>query len=445
MVTPKTKEIETSETRENLNKEDKISVNKVQVMTLGFMLYVAGLLPPNSAAPFIRFFNRMFLICIFALYTYALLGQLIAVYVHWGNIPVISTVMSYMSGLLVSVLVSVYFLHNKDKFMTLIDLLRNEFVENMNSKYIKFIHIAERQVALCCIFATPVAVTLATISIATPFLSNNTISNFDNNTLTTERNNLDRLMFVIWLPFAIEDSPQFEIIMVLQVFVICFSLLMLTAVDVIFLLLMSHAAAQFKVLCAMLNDMHENISQVEWNRSKHKSPLQNIANFNLMSDPVTSADNISCHESGSGNCGSPSSETRQEKCHVNRDAFRLYLVKCIKYHQAVIEFVGDLNEILSFSMFLRIANFPLILCMTGFGMTQPCGRPCIFFLGSGSRLEISCVFRQLDLKAMGPCTDCIESVGSGTGLGTPKKRRLRFLLRFGTPFPDFGTFALVTD
>ncbi|XP_023721131.1 odorant receptor coreceptor-like [Cryptotermes secundus] len=370
MITPKKKQTEDSEKREKMKNDKEFSANKVRIMTLDFLLRVSGLVPPNNATPFLRFLNKVFLTVVFTLFILALLGQMMAVYVNWGNIPVISTDMSYMSGLLLTVSSCVYFLHNKYKFMRLIDLLRNEFVENMNSKYIKFIHIAERQIQLSVTLTAPVAVSLGTISIVVPFLNDSKISNFNNNTVNSNGNNLDRLMFVMWFPFSIEGSPQFEIILVLQMAVIFFSILMLAAVDVIFLSLMSHAAAQFKVLCAMLNDMHENVSEAELNRTKHTSQLQDIADFNLMKALVTSADDITCHESGRGNCGSPSFETRPEDRHVNRNAFRLYLVKCVKYHQAVIEFVNSLNEIVSLITSVKIVNFPPILCMTGFEMTQ---------------------------------------------------------------------------
>jgi hypothetical protein len=332
MITTKKKQTEASEKREKLNNDEEFSVNKVHIMTFYFMFHVSGLIPPKNATPFLRFLYKVFLTVVFTLYILTLLGQMMAVYVHWGNIPVISTIMSYMSGLLISVISCVYFVYNKDKFMRLVDLLRSEFVANMNSKYMKFIHIAERQIILSTTFSAPIAVCLGAISIVVPFLNNNTISNFDNNNVTSDGSNLDRLILVIWVPFSIEESPQFEIIMAFQMIVICFSILMLTAVDLLFLSLMSHAAAQFKVLCAMLNDMHENVSEDELNRTKH-----DIADSNLMKDPLTSANNIVSHESESGICGSPSSETLQDNCHVNRDAFRLYLVECIKYHQAVIK------------------------------------------------------------------------------------------------------------
>ncbi|XP_023721126.1 uncharacterized protein LOC111871935 isoform X2 [Cryptotermes secundus] len=371
MMTPKEKQSEASERRKKLNNDEEFSANKVQIMTLDFLLHVAGIVPPNNATPLIRFLYKVFQTVIFTLYILALLGQMMAVYVNWGNIPVLSSTMSYTSGFLLSVILCLYFLHNKDKFTRLIDLLRNEFVAKINSKYIKFIDTAERQIRLSVTLSAPFATSLGLISIVAPFLSKSSFSNFDNNTVTTDGKKWGRLMFVIWFPFAIEESPQLEIIMVLQIILMCFAVLMLVAVDATFLLLITHAAAQFKVLCAMLNDMHENISEVELNRTKQMSPLQDTAEFNLMKDPLTSADDITCHELGSGNSASRKSETAVlENCHMNKDPFQLYLAECIKHHQAIIEFVANINEVVSLVTFVRIVNFPLILCMTGFEMTQ---------------------------------------------------------------------------
>jgi hypothetical protein len=317
-------------------KNDEFPVKEVQIMTLGFMLHVSLLAPPKNATPFIRCLYKIFLTVSLTLQLLSLLGQIMAVYVNWGNIPVISSIISYMSGFLLSIIGSLYFLHNKEKFMTLIDLLRTEFVANMNSKYMKFIPIAERQVKLLSMLAIPLAVPVGTLTILTPFLRN-TISDFGNNNITSDGTNFDRLMFMVWVPFSIEESPQFEIILFLQMIVMCCTQLMMIAVDAIFLLLMSHAAAQFKVICAMLNDMHQNVSEEEMKRRKQNSPFDDNRDFNLMKDLLTSANNITSQESESGNCGNPGFDTSQEDSHVSGDAFRLYLVECIKYHQAVIK------------------------------------------------------------------------------------------------------------
>ncbi|XP_023723768.1 uncharacterized protein LOC111873350 isoform X2 [Cryptotermes secundus] len=368
MITPKKKHSETPEGRPKLNNDGEFSVNKVQIMTSNFLLHIFGILPPNNATPFIRFLYKIFQTLIFTLLIFSMLGQLMAVYVNWGDIPLISIIVSHMSGMILASISCAYFLHSKDKFMSLIDLLRTQFVSRMKSKYIELIHTAERQVKGFLILSVIISAECAAIWVAKPIIK---IYNYERNNATTEAHDFERFIFVIWAPFEIYDSPQFELIMVSQMFASTFSGLMLFAVDILFLSLMSHAAAQFKVLCAMLNDMHENVSEVELNRTKQMFPLQDIADFNLMNDPVTSADDITCYELGSGNSGSRNSEMAVlENCHVNKDPFQLYLAECIKHHQAIIEFVDHLNKIVSLVTFLKVLNFPLLLCMTGFQMMQ---------------------------------------------------------------------------
>jgi hypothetical protein len=73
---------------------------------------------------------------------------------------------------------------------------------------------------------------------------------------------------VMWAPFDIKKSPQYEIIIVLQFVIITLSLAQIFSVDTMFVSLMSHVVAQFKVLCATLNDMHENVSESDLHRTK---------------------------------------------------------------------------------------------------------------------------------------------------------------------------------
>jgi hypothetical protein len=218
--------------------------------------------------------------------------------------------------------------------MSLIDLLRIQFVSRIKSKYVELILIAERQIKTFVILSVSISTIFGAIWITNPLIK---MYNFEKNKGTIEIHDFERLIFIVWAPFEIYDSPQFEIIMVLQIIASTFSLLTLLAVDVLFLSLMSHAAAQFKVVCAMLSDMHENISEDELNRTKRKSPLNDIADSDLIKDPLTSTDDTVCQESRSGHSRSRKFETaRPEISQTGEDPFRLYLVECIKHHQAVI-------------------------------------------------------------------------------------------------------------
>jgi hypothetical protein len=327
---PSSKKLVQTSQKSDVIRNEKFSVNKVQIMNYHLLLSVVGLVPPKNATPFVRLLYKVFITVILITFMFALLGQLMAVYVHWGDIPVLSITISHMSGLILAIISCAHFLHSKDKFLNLIDLLRMEFVPRIKAKYIEFVRIAESQVKKFLIISLSLAMLCGFIWIGIPIIR---ISNFGNNNATTDGHDFERLIFVIWAPFEINDSPQFELIMVFEMFASGFSALTLFAVDIIFLSLMSHAAAQFKVLCAMLNDMHENISENELHRTERASAMH-VSTDSSMKETMTSRNDIVPHD---GNSGSRKYETaRSEIGRVGEDPILLYLAECIKYHQAVI-------------------------------------------------------------------------------------------------------------
>jgi hypothetical protein len=97
-------------------------------MNFNFLLHVFGLLLPDNASALVKLMYKMFIIGVILIDTVTLLWQLIAVVVHWGNIPLIATTMSVMNGLIVSMINCMYFIQNETKFLGLTDLLRTEFV-----------------------------------------------------------------------------------------------------------------------------------------------------------------------------------------------------------------------------------------------------------------------------------------------------------------------------
>jgi hypothetical protein len=295
---------------------------------------MVGLVPPKNATPLVKFLYKVFITVILITFIIALIGQLMAVYAYWGDIPVISITVSHMSGLILAIMSCVYFLQIKDKFLNLIDLLRTEFLNRVKPKYMEFIHIAERQIIVYLLIAVLNTIDLVAIWVVRPILK---IRSYENNNATTKEQDIERLIFVIWAPFEIYDSPQFEIIIVVQMLASMFSALTLFPVDVIFLSLMSHAAAQFKVLCAMLNDMHENISENELSRRESTSHVHVGTDGSPVREILKSANDILSHESRCENSGSYNFETAcPENGQKGDDPYRLYLAECIKLHQAII-------------------------------------------------------------------------------------------------------------
>jgi hypothetical protein len=329
---------------QKLKDEEKFPAKEIRIMNLHFLLHLSGLLPPDNATPIMRVLHKIFLTGIFTLNILALSGQMMAVYVHWGDIPLIATIMSHLTGLLLTIIACLYFLYNKNKFMALVELLRMEFVNKMKSKYMGFVVVAERRVKMAALLAAPIATSLAILWVIAPFLNGDESDNFENNNATNGDKNVKGLMFVMWTPFDIQESPRFEIIIALQFIVVSLPIIMIFSVDAIFVSLMSHAAAQFKLLCAMLNDMHENIAESEFHRTEERaSPMHVSTDNSSVKETLTSARGNIPHEYPSGSeehSGSPSSEiARPGDDHVDEDPIRLYLVECIKYHVAIIEYV----------------------------------------------------------------------------------------------------------
>lgn len=319
------------------NKEDETSKKNTKIMTFNFLLNAFFLLPPDGATPFVNLVYKVIRTSILVIDVITLSCQLIAIVSHWGNIPLIASTMSVMNGLTVSFITCIYFILSKTKFVGLVDLLRTEFVSKVKSKYIRFIQNAERQVKIDVLLSTPIVLTCCFMWTVLPLLNSNLISKVEDKNITTADHYLERMIFVMWAPFETIESPQYEIVFLLQFAIVSLAIMQLYAVDIMFLCLMSHAAAQFKVLQVMLDDMDQNISENDLQTAKI-----------VDSEYVTTDDSFRNTAHGSislrsriqidDNSENPGAQmTYPKDDQMFEDECRDYLVKCIKYHQAIIE------------------------------------------------------------------------------------------------------------
>jgi hypothetical protein len=331
------KEMEISDSREALTNKEDNSVNKVQIMYFNFLLNIFGLLPPDNATPFVRLLYKAFVIGILSLYILTILSQLAAIFMHWGDIPLLASTMCITSGLILSSISCGYFLRKKNTFMRLIDVLRMELMAEMRSKYFKFTEQAERQIKIFVFITVQTILACVGIWILAAYIDQDDVNNMGNNNSTAGERDDKRLIYVMWVPFDIGKSPQIEIILAMQIVVGSLAGSTLFAVDTVFLSLMAHAAAQFKALSAQLNDMHENISENGAHTTERMPTLQVSTDDSSVKETLTSASGNVPHGYLSGtdeHSGSPSCETALPG---DEDTFRPYLVHCIKYHQAIIE------------------------------------------------------------------------------------------------------------
>ena len=339
MIGSKKKESRVSETNDTFKSEEHISKWEPKVMTILVSLNVVGLLPPAKSSSFIKLIYKTFTVSMHVFYALTVVFEFTAVVIHWGDIPVVATTMAAMTGLLASMISSIHFLRNRKKFLSLVDILRSEFVAKLKSKYMKFISNAERDILLFSLFLYPVGLSISFTWIVAPFLNSNPLYNFKNGNNVTEGNSVENLIYVVWLPFEIDKSPQFEIVIVLQVFVMTFAVIMICALDLVFLSLMSHAAALFRVLCAMLNDMHENVTENNLHTARYVDSLYGDTDVRFKKDGPVSLDYSPFTHSLSGDTERHAELLVEMECpeneHLEDDIYGQYLVECIRYHQAV--------------------------------------------------------------------------------------------------------------
>jgi hypothetical protein len=334
MVGSKKKESQVSETNDTFKIEEHFSASEPKIMTVSVGLNLVGLLPPPRSSSFIRLSYKTFTVFIHISYVVTLIAEVISVMIHWGNIPLIATTMGAMAGLFASTCTSLHFLRNRTKFTSLIDVLKSEFIAKLKPKYMRIIFNAEREVILCGLLLAPLAVIIDFIWIVVPFMNRNPLYNFENEQDVTEDSRLEKLIFVMWLPFDFEKSPQFEILIVLQAFIMTFALLMICAVDLVFVSLMSHAAAQFRVLCAMLNDMHENLRTKRYVASLHRATDASFTKevpMSLNDFPITNSWSGYTQRAARPLLDLDSLKNED----LEEDIFRQYIAECIRHHQAV--------------------------------------------------------------------------------------------------------------
>jgi hypothetical protein len=160
--------------------------------------------------------------------------------------------------------------------------------------------------------------------------------------VTNREHSVENMIFVMWTPFDIEQSPQSEIIMVLQVIFVNIGTGIIYAVGMLFLSLMSHSAAQFKVLAAMLDDMQQNIFEDVLPKKRGKFLLnKDIADVTEEEAPVHIMNKSSCTENKQQSTNQSSELILSKKVgdenRLVEDEFHKYLVNCIQSHRDIIK------------------------------------------------------------------------------------------------------------
>ena len=331
------------EAKGDFSNQEEFPASDLKIMKINLItLNLFGLLPLSGAGPWIRSTCKAFIAFVLLMEVLILSGQFIAVITYWGNLHLIANTMCLMNGFTLSFVSCTYFLRNKAKFLMLIDVLKVKFVAVNKSKYIKLVRNAERQIVLYLYLSSPIVARCIFSWVIAPFINRSNFSDLVDSNVTKRQQTVENMIFVIWTPFNIEQSPQSEIITVLQVLFVNVGTGIIYAVGMLFLSLMSHSAAQFKVLAAMLDDMQQNIFADVLPNKKRKCILnKDIADVTEQEAPIYILNERSCTENKQQSIDHSSElflpkDVGDENRRVE-DEFRKYLVNCIQCHRDIIK------------------------------------------------------------------------------------------------------------
>jgi hypothetical protein len=327
----------------DISNHEEFPASNLKIMRINLIMFnLVGLLAPNDAGPMVRSTYKAFIAFVLLMEGLILSGQFIAVVTYLGNLHLIANTMCLMNGYIISFVSCTYFLRNKAKFLMLIDLLKVKFVARNKPKYINFVRNAERQIVLYLYLSSPIAACCTFSWVIAPFINRSKYYDLEERNVTDRQNNVENMIFVMWTPFDIERSPQFEIITVLQVFFVNIGTGIIYAVGMLFLSFMSHSAAQFKVLAAMLNDMKQYIYVDVLPNKKRKFVLnKDIADVTEEEAPMYIMNESSWTENKQQSANHSSepmlSKEIGDENRLVEDEFRKYLVNCIQNHRDIIK------------------------------------------------------------------------------------------------------------
>jgi hypothetical protein len=306
------KQINVPETGKNAKEEEENSTYELKILNLNFVLlnYV-GLWISNTSSQRAKLLYNCFTAFLLLVMATTIIAQVVALVTFWGNMKVITYTLASLMGVVITTCDYVNFLYHKRLVFEIVEDMRTEFIAKMKPMYRKFLDTAESRAKIFTVFRCLLAVVVISAAGLLPVINKDNTSDADVEfrNITIEKILTEKLVLVMYTPVDVRKSPQYEITFVIQLFAASMMVIASQAIDLLLMVLMSLVAAQFKILCILLDEMVENVSVKELCDEKYRS----LEDFKA----VSSLDGIP--ESG------------------KEDAFRLYLVDCITQHQAAIQ------------------------------------------------------------------------------------------------------------
>lgn len=255
--------------------EDKLSPNELKVMSLNRMvLHLSFTVPTKtiSASTFKSGLYYLFTPCVFVLYALVLTAQILGVYQYWGDLDVTMENLFLTTGFVMCYWEGAYLKIKRDQIWKLFDRVDSSPVPDISNSALSETHkkIVKEAQSSCMKLSWFIflSVNVGTLMWAVFPLVNLLVhslsegENTDEDTIPqqSEYKPWPYLMYIIWVPYDTTTMPMYAVTYIVQVIVYFAASLYNTSSNIVFLNLVLHATAKFKVVESSFLSMGEMMS-----------------------------------------------------------------------------------------------------------------------------------------------------------------------------------------
>jgi hypothetical protein len=254
----------------NEPEEGESSPNDLRLMSLNRMvLHIAFTVPTKkiSSSPVKSSLYYLFTPCVFLLYSLVLTAQALGVYQYWGDLDITLENLFLTTGFVMCYWAGGYMKTKSAQVWRILDRLDAMPVPNTSDQALRTVHrwtVNETQ-SNCKKLSWFIflSVNVGTLMWAVFPLVNLLIHSLseDENPKETANKPYPYLMYIIWVPYDVRTAHMYALTYLVQVIVYFTASLYITSSNIVFINLVLHATAKFKVVESSILRMGEIMSE----------------------------------------------------------------------------------------------------------------------------------------------------------------------------------------
>jgi hypothetical protein len=343
------------------NGSDKKSAHEFKFMSLNrTILHLAFTVPTESIAAS-RMKSTLFYLftpCVFVLYALVLVAQVLGVYHYWGDLDVTMENLFLTTGFVMCYWEGAYFKIKRDEIWKNFDRLDSKPVPNVSNVSLNETHkliVSEAQsnckklswfIFLSVNVGTLMWAVFPIVNLLIRSLTEHDRFVEESAALKSANKPWPYLMYIIWVPYDITVSKLYAVTYLIQVIVYFTASLYNTSSNIVFLNMVLHATAKFKVVESSLLHMAKMISE---NDGTVKNEIQDTAD---MSECGNGKEHLYAENTGTSSRSHSRNSTSTADRYLAGSVLQLstdgdlssypsevedFLVECVKQHQDAIE------------------------------------------------------------------------------------------------------------